>query len=243
LVAREATVALDCALSALTDQLLDRCEQTLRRLPGRIALRVARGDGGYSTASRVRAMPVVALGATDALELCGAAYLAGLRDCRVVLPRGDVTVAGEVRHGLPFVSPSGLTGIGTELVVPTAVLAPEPESGADERLHRMTDQPVVRAHHDADTLACVGAATSRPAGWLDEVAFIESAAELEGVRRDAVERATAIVMANGAAPGTAYVADVSTVAVPYSPSGTVRIRVRVAGDPDDSVATTPGRAR
>ena len=57
-----------------------------------------------------------------------------------------------------------------------------------------------------------------------------------GVRRDAEERATAIVMANGAAPGTACLAEVSTVAVPYSPSGTVRIRVRVAGAPDTALA-------
>ena len=34
-------------------------------------------------------MPVVAFGATEALELCGAAYLAGLADCRVLLPRGE----------------------------------------------------------------------------------------------------------------------------------------------------------
>jgi hypothetical protein len=85
---------------------------------------------------------------------------------------------------------------------------------------------------DAVTLACVGAAVSRPAAWLDEVAFIESAGELDRLRREAVDRATAIVMANGAAPGSAYLADVSTLALPYSPSGTVRIRVRVTGDPD-----------
>jgi hypothetical protein len=43
-------------------------------------------------------------------------------------------------------------------------------------------------------------------------------------------------MANGAAPGSTRVAEVSTVAVPYSPSGTIRIRVRVAGSPDTSLA-------
>jgi hypothetical protein len=39
-------------------------------------------------------------------------------------------------------------------------------------------------------------------------------------------------MANGAAPGTTYLVESSSVAVPYSPSGTVRIRVRVAGASD-----------
>lgn len=243
LVGREATVVLDCALSTLTDQLLDRCEQTLRRLPGRISLRVARGDGGYSTASRIRAMPVVALAAAEALELTGAAYLAAERDCRVLLSRAGGAVSGEVRHGLALVSPSEFAGIGTELVVPTAVLVPEPASDPDA--HRVGDQPAVRPQLDPDTLACVGAAISRPTAWLDEVAYIKSAAELDGVRRDAVERASAIVMANGAAPGSVSVADVSTVALPYSPSGTVRIRVRVTGDPDPAAAgpLSAGRRR
>jgi hypothetical protein len=235
LVAREATVVLDCALTSFTDRLLDRCERTLARLPGDVQLRVARGDGGYSTPSRIRVTPVVAFGATEALELCGAAQLAGERDCRVLLQHGDLWVAGEVRHGLAVVRPAEPAGVGTELVVPTAVRAPEPEALS----YRRSDVPVVRPAADRFLLACVGAAISRPASWLDEVAFIESAAQLERVRRDAEERATAMVMANGAAPGTTHIAEVSTVAVPYSPSGTVRVRVRVAGLPDMTPAALP----
>lgn len=236
LVAREATVVLDCALRGLAEQLLDRCETTLRRLPDGIHLRVARGDGGYSTPSRIRAMPVVALGATDALELCGAAYLDGRDDCRVLLPRAGGPMGGEVRRGLAMVRPAEPAGIGIELVVPIAVLAPEPAFTPDGGPSGAPDGPVVRGRVPAQLLACVGAAVSQPTSWLDEVAFIESADELERVRRDAEERATAIVMANGAAPGTAYIAEVSTVAVPYSPSGTVRIRVRAAGAPDRELA-------
>ena len=70
-------------------------------------------------------------------------------------------------------------------------------------------------------MACVGAAVSQPTAWLDEVAFIESAAQLDRVRREAQERATAIVMANGAAPGTVSVTEVSVVAVRLQP-GLVR---------------------
>jgi hypothetical protein len=232
LVAREATVVLDSALGVLAEDLLDRCERTLARLPGAIGLRVARGDGGYTTPSRIRAMPVVAFGATDALELCGAAHLEGHEDCRVLLPRPGGQVAGEVRRGLALVRPAEHAGIDTELVVPTAMLALEPDAPPGGLRARVTDVPVVRARWERHLLACIGAAVSQPTSWLDEFAFIESAAELERVRRDAEERATAIVMANGAAPGTAYLAEVSTVAVPYSPSGTVRIRVRVAGAPD-----------
>ncbi|MBU2666140.1 hypothetical protein KOI35_21815 [Actinoplanes bogorensis] len=226
LVAREATVVIDCALTALTERLLDRCERTLARLPGSLELRVARGDGGYSTPSRIRVTPVVAFGATEALELCGAAHLARLDDCRVLLPRGGRRLAGEVRHGLAVVRPDEPAGIGTELVVPMAVLTAGPEESS---LYLQPEQP-------PHVLACVGAAISQPASWLDEVAFIESADQLEHVRRDAEERATAMVMANGAAPGTTHVAEISTVALPYSPSGTVRVRVRVAGSPDTSLA-------
>jgi hypothetical protein len=121
--------------------------------------------------------------------------------------------------------------------VPTAVLAPDPGVPYDHEDHQVDESPVVRPHTDVAQLACVGAAISKPMAWLDEVAFIGSAAELHRVRRDAEERATAIVMANGAAPGTAYLAEASAVVVPYSPSGMVRIRVRVAGAPDTEAAS------
>ena len=229
LVAREATVVLDCALGTLTDTVLGRWERAIASRGQHIALRVARGDGGYSTPSRTRALPSVTLGATDALELCGVAFLAGQPDCRVLLPRPTGQLAGDVRQYLPVVRSAELAAIGTELVVPTAVLAPDPGGLDGGARRRVSDVQVLVAQDEPGLLACVGAAISRPTAWLDEVAFIESSAVLERVRRDAAERATAIVMANGAAPGTAQVTELSTVAVPYSPSGTVRIRVRVAG--------------
>lgn len=225
LVAREATAVLDSALRPLAAAVLGRCAQALvRHLPG-VALRVARGDGGHTTPARAGGLPVTVLGATDALALRGAADLAGRSDVRVVLRRPDGAVAGDVRRGLAVVRTAQLAGIGTELVVPTAVLAPHP--GVAE-----AGDGVLIAGDDLDLLAGVGAATSRPTSWLDEVAIIESAAELERVRRDSAERAVAFLTANGAVPGTAHVVELSVVAVPYSPSGTVRIRVRVAGDPD-----------
>ena len=184
--------------------------------------------------------------ATDALALSGAAHLAGLHDCRVLLPcaesgaagglnvRSSVQVAGDVRNGLPVVRPGELPGIGTELVVPTAALAPEPGPGQPRHRWPSADVPVAIPTRSLPELASVGAAIARPMAWLDEVAFIESAAQLDRIRRDAEERATGIVMANGAAPGTAHLTELSTVAVPYSPSGTVRIRVRVVGADDPS---------
>ena len=229
LIAREATVVLDCTLGQLTDALLARWEAALERHAPGVPLRVARGDGGFSTPSPVRSRPSVALGAADAAELCGAAYLAAHEDCRVLLRRPEGQVAGDVRHGLPVVRSAQLVEVGTALVVPTAVLAPEPGGADGAQVLRVTDVPIVVAGGDPYERVCVGAATSQPTGWVDEIAYIESAARLAGARREAEERAAAMVTANGGAPGTSYLIESSIVAVPYSPSGTVRIRVRVAG--------------
>ena len=229
LVGREATVVLDSGLGALIDAVIDRWEKAVAAHIGSAQLRVARGDGGYSTPAWMRALPSVALGATPALELAGAAHLAGLQDCRVLLPRADGRVAGDVRHGLPVVRAVEIAALGVELVVPTAALASTPNASAANAASSGADIPVCAADRPTAELACIGAAVSCPTAWLDEVAYIESAQALERVRRDAASRARAIVMANGAEPGTTRVTELTTVAVPYSPSGTVRIRVQVAG--------------
>jgi hypothetical protein len=119
------------------------------------------------------------------------------------------------------------------------VLAPEPGGVDGGEVLRVTDVPIVVVDGDPYERVCVGVATSQPTGWLDEIAFIESAVHLAGARREAEERAAAMVTANGAAPGTSYLIESSIVAVPYSPSGTVRIRVRVAGASDAAVPGVP----
>jgi hypothetical protein len=238
LAAREATVVLDLALAPLVQGLVDQCEEVLERTGSSAQLRLARGDGGCSPPSRIRPMPVLAVGATAALQLTGAAWLAGRPDCRVLLPPrrpGGRMRAGEVRDGLAVVGPTELPELGAGLVVPTALLTHQP--AVDLPPHRSSDQPVVHPRRCVETLACVGAAVSCPAAWSDDVAFIESAAQFDAVRKEAVARTTAFVMSNGAAPGSARLAHFSAVALPYSPPGTVRIRVRVVGEPDRRSST------
>ena len=232
LVAREATVTLDCALRPLTDALLTEWERALAEVLPDASLRVARGDGGYSTSSRVRSLPVMSIGSADAMQVAGAAYLERSPDCRVLLPRPGGQVAGDVRNSMVAIRSGELAAFGVQLVVPTAVLTPDHGETPGAEAGRSTDVPVVLASRDVEELVCLGAAVSSPTAWLDEFAFIESATQLDRVRGEARERARALVLANGAAPGSAYVAEVSTVAVPYSPPGTVRVRVRVAGAPD-----------
>jgi hypothetical protein len=234
LTPREATVVLNSALSDAAEDILDACENAVRQWTPGTPLQVGRGDGGWADAARMRTLPVLGLGAADALQLLGAATLAGMDDCRVLLDLPSGRVVGDVRHRLVAVRPYALRGLGTELVVPTAALtgADGVQRTSDPMTWRSGDVPLVEADRDPDDLTCIGAAVSRPTAWLDEIAFIESTTELEGIRRDAQARATAIVTANGANPGTADIVEMSTVAVPYSPSGTVRVRVRVAGAPD-----------
>ena len=232
LVAREATVTLDSALRRLTDLLLAQWEAAMAGVLRASSLRVARGDGGYSTSSRVRSLPAMSIGSADAMQVAGAAYVERSRDCRVLLPRPGGQVAGDVRNGMVAIRSGELAAFGVQLVVPTAALTPDHGGASGAESGRSTDVQIVLAARDLEELTCLGAAVSSPTAWLDEFAFIESAAELDRVRGEARERARALVLANGAAPGSAYVAEVSTVAVPYSPPGTVRVRVRVAGAPD-----------
>ncbi|MTD15571.1 hypothetical protein GIS00_16685 [Nakamurella sp. YIM 132087] len=238
LVAREASVVLNAALTGVVEPLLVAWVLAVsRHFPG-AALRIARSDGGWSTPAWIGAMPVLGLGARDSLRLLGAATVAGLPDCRILLPAtgssADATV-GEVRRRLVTARPHVSTELGAELVVPLPVLTPyrrsaQPGGPSDvtERHHR--DVPWVDASEsDQDLLVCIGAAVTRPSAWLDEIAVIDSVPRLEQVSRDLQARATAIATANGVAPGSAAVVEMSTVAVPYSPAGTVRIRVRVSG--------------
>ena len=217
--AREATVVLNSALSGAAVDIVDRCERAARGVP----FHIARGDGGWVNASRLRTLPVLGLGAADALQLAGAAFLAGIEDGRVLLHRDPHPVVGEVRHGLAAVRPQTLPDLGTALVVPTAELT---------HANPLPPTPVVTADRDPDELTCVGAAVSRPAAWLDEIAFVSSTAQLEQARQDTQARATAIATTNGAVPGSVVTVESSAVAIAYAPSGTVRIRVRVVGAPE-----------
>lgn len=240
--AREATVVADAALGAAVDALVDRVEAVLRRRAGRrgAELRLCRGDGGSLSAERARSAPVLVLGGGLGPAVLGAAQVAGADGCRVLLPApdGGHLVAG-VRNGLALVRPLVVGEPAAELVVPSVALDPAlPADRADRGARPHSPEgdgalggrvPDVVADGELDVLACVGAALARPLSWLDEIAAIGSADDLAAVQRAAVQRATALATANGAEPGSADVVEVSTVAVPYSRSGTVRVRVRVGG--------------
>ncbi|PWJ49559.1 hypothetical protein SAMN06264364_12526 [Quadrisphaera granulorum] len=236
--AREATVVADAALRGAVDVVVDRAEAVLRRRAGRrgAELRLCRGDGGSLSAERARSAPVLVLGGGHGPAVLGAALLAGLDRCRVVLPAvGGGHLVGGVRNGLALVRPLVVGSPPAELVVPTVAVDRARPGVAGDRLPADAGSPVdgqvpdVVADRPLDELACAGAALARPLSWLDEIAAIGSADDLAAVQRTAVQRATALATANGAEPGSADVVEVSAVAVPYSRAGTVRVRVRVGG--------------
>ncbi len=242
LAARETTVVLDAALVTAVDGVLAELEEVLAARGVDVPLRVARGDGGWVSAEKARDHPVLVVGAWEGLQVLGAAHLAGVASGRVLLPAARGHRVGGVLNHLVVVRAHALGGTATELLVPTAALG---ETGADPpgvspvHPHAERDaggllaaEDVVVADRPPDELACTGVAVTRPMSWLDEIVLIESADQLEEIRRDAVARATALVMANGAEPGEPPVVEVSTVALPYSRSGMVRLRVRVAGHGD-----------
>lgn len=125
--------------------------------------------------------------------------------------------------------------LGRQQNLPLIRTPPSSWPPGDDEGHAVRPQGPQRAIEiavDPPDLVCVGAAISQPTAWLDEIVHVHSAAELEQVRRDAQEQVAAMVTALGADPGTVEVVETSVMAMAYSPSGTVRVRVRAVGTPD-----------
>ncbi len=120
LAGREASAVLNAALADVAEEVLGACEAAAGRVVPRAQHGVARGDGGRTPLARARTLPVVAVGAAEAAALLGAARLAGLERCRVLLPGPDGALLGEVRSGVPLVPPADLALIGTALCPPMA---------------------------------------------------------------------------------------------------------------------------
>lgn len=239
-LARESTVVHDAALSGPLQALLGVwVDAVAQRFPD-CPLRIARCDGGWSAVPWILDHPVIALASDVAMHLLGAAAEAGERSCRVHIETAAGAMLGEVRANLVTVGIHAWAALadpmGWDLVVPqpelTPVFAPsssatnDPEHGVDATL------PLIRSSSDLGALIGLGSAVSRPTAWLDEVAQILTVAELIALQENARARLIALATTSGAAPGTATVIDMSTIAVPYSPAGTVRITARATGSPE-----------
>ncbi|MBB5935499.1 hydantoinase/oxoprolinase N-terminal domain-containing protein [Streptomyces zagrosensis] len=298
LVGREASAVLNAALADVADEVLTACEAAAEQVMPQAQYGVARGDGGRSPLARVRALPVVAVGAAEAAALLGAAHLAGLERCRVLLPGPAGALLGEVRSGVPLVRPGQVPGWGVRLSVPMAILsakgtaAGDVAAGVADSAGDGTEPPLVVVtpegdHHHAPPkpaatrgpgpgpghspshshshsaasavvpepaagrpaawrgrvplvppadLSLIGIALCPPMAWVDEVVQVKDARELTAVQRDAEERTIAMVIAQGAAPGSARLVETTLVAMPFSPAGTIRVHLRAIGRSEPEAA-------
>ncbi len=226
LFAREATVVLDCALAGLVEAAVEDWQAALRTARARWVLRFARCDGGHSTGTVLVSSPVVGFAAGNALAAVGGAHLAATPDCRVIYTEDGHTHATVVRSGLPLARAAQQSGIGTELVIPSAVRA---TWGTDRSRDPGGDLPHVVRTEGPQELRAVGAAVARPTAWMDLVASIDDPLELEQLRRQTEERVLVMLLSDDALPGSEHVTESSAMAVPYSRSGTVRLVVRAEG--------------
>lgn len=234
-VARESTAVHDAALFDPVDRLLGAWESAAaHQLPGS-TVHVARSDGGWSTLSWARNHPVILLSSDLSSILLGAAAEAGSASCRVRIDTPAGPMEGEVRDQLVVVGTdawASLDGtLGWDLVIPQAELStvfahPWP---ADEERGDGAFEPVVEPKLPHLQLAGLGTAVSAPSAWVDEVAYITTSEQLTDLREDVRTRVITLATANGATPGSALVVEMSAIAMPFTPAGTVRITARATG--------------
>ncbi|SEU44499.1 hypothetical protein [Nonomuraea wenchangensis] len=259
LLDREAATVINAALLARAAELAERCVRVGELVGPGVSTWFAAGDGGRISAERLRLLPVLALAASEAAALTGAARLAGIGDALVGLALPDALAVGHVTGGLPEVTVDRPGPGGVRMAVPTASLtripgSPSASAAAFALLaEHEPDQAVVaagsageaagRAHAVAarlpapgrlvlpgGELAAVGAACTEPTAWLDTVVYAESREELDRQRGIAEQRALTLVAESGARLGSERVVSSRAVSMSFLRSGSYRLMVRAGGE-------------
>ncbi|MEV5553190.1 hypothetical protein AB0L44_05990 [Nonomuraea wenchangensis] len=259
LLDREAATVINAALLARAAELAERCVRVGELVGPGVSTWFAAGDGGRISAERLRLLPVLALAASEAAALTGAARLAGAGDALVGLALPDALAVGHVTGGLPEVTVDRPGPGGVRMAVPTASLTRIPGSPAASAAafallaEHEPDQAVVaagsageaagRAHAVAarlpapgrlvlpgGELAAVGAACTEPTAWLDTVVYAESREELDRQRGIAEQRALTLVAESGARLGSERVVSSRAVSMSFLRSGSYRLMVRAGGE-------------
>ncbi|MER7617969.1 hypothetical protein [Nonomuraea wenchangensis] len=259
LLDREAATVINAALLARAAELAERCVRVGELVGPQVSTWFAAGDGGRISAERLRLLPVLALAASEAAALTGAARLAGAGDALVGLALPDALAVGHVTGGLPEVTVDRPGPGGVRMAVPTASLTRIPGSPAASAAafallaEHEPDQAVVaagsageaagRAHAVAarlpapgrlvlpgGELAAVGAACTEPTAWLDTVVYAESREELDRQRGIAEQRALTLVAESGARLGSERVVSSRAVSMSFLRSGSYRLMVRAGGE-------------
>ncbi|MEZ7124048.1 hypothetical protein ACBR40_01835 [Nonomuraea sp. AD125B] len=259
LLDREAATVINAALLARAAELAERCVRVGELVGPQVSTWFAAGDGGRISAERLRLLPVLALAASEAAALTGAAWLAGAGDALVGLALPDALAVGHVTGGLPEVTVDRPGPGGVRMAVPTASLTRIPGSPAASAAafallaEHEPDQAVVAAGSTGEAalraravaarlpapgrlvlpggeLAAIGAACTEPTAWLDTVVYAESREELDRQRGIAEQRALTLVAESGARLGSERVVSSRAVSMSFLRSGSYRLMVRAGGE-------------
>ncbi|MFF0775091.1 hypothetical protein ACFYUK_39830 [Nonomuraea wenchangensis] len=262
LLDREAATVINAALLARAAELAERCVRVGELVGPQVSTWFAAGDGGRISAERLRLLPVLALAASEAAALTGAAWLAGAGDALVGLALPDALAVGHVTGGLPEVTVDRPGPGGVRMAVPTASLTRIPGSPAASAAafallaEHEPDQAVVAAGSTGEAagraqavaarlpapgrlvlpggeLAAIGAACTEPTAWLDTVVYAESREELDRQRGIAEQRALTLVAESGARLGSERVVSSRAVSMSFLRSGSYRLMVRAGGEAGD----------
>lgn len=240
---REATAVLNSALVPFAESLATSLALVAgEQVPG-ARLYVTTNDGGRVPLSRLSSTPVHSMYAGQASELIGAAALSNLDDGAVVVADGSESFYGEILAGVPAVVPQrqrrGEETLATQSAKVLRVTeflvggqAKPPTVVAAEGAPRLVPHLWLRASRRADVdLRALGAACAPLADWVNRVVTAGSAVEMNLALAAAEARATARLVAFGAAPSEVRIIESRVAATAYENPRVVSVRVRaVAGD-------------
>jgi hypothetical protein len=238
---RDHTAILNSALIETGEELAAMLEAAGRRHFPAATLSFARNDGGRSPLPRLAVVPVHGLRPEPAMQILGAATLAGVPDGEVVLCTDSGVSVGSTRRGLPAARSLIRQGYEASLASNAAVVEPYtanhpvrpgvPLVVAD--LRSMPEGPLpfglvpTVAAQDA---ALVGCAAAPLTAWIDRLETVSGRADLQLVQHRAEEDAESAAVQLGANPGLTHIVESNVFAMPYGNPGIVRIRVQAAGE-------------
>ncbi len=239
---RDYTAILNSALMETGEDLAATLEAAGRRHFPSATMSFAKNDGGRAPLARLAVIPVHGLRPEPAIQILGAATLAGALDGEVVLCTDSGVSVGQIRGGVPATRSLIRQGYEASLASNAAVVEPYtadhpvrpavPSVVADLRSARETPLPfglvpTLVAAHDA---AQVGSAVAPLTAWIDRLETVSGRADLQLVQRRAEEDAESAAVQLGASPGLTRIIESNVYAMPYGNPGIVRIRVQAAGE-------------
>ncbi|MEV8150740.1 hydantoinase/oxoprolinase N-terminal domain-containing protein [Arthrobacter sp. NPDC080073] len=239
---RDYTAILNSALMETGEGLAAMLEASGQRHFPSATMWFAKNDGGRAPLARLAVIPIHGSRPEPAMQILGAATLAGALDGEVVICADSGVTVGQIRGGLPATRSVIRQGYEASLASNAAVVEPYtadhpvrpevPSVIADLRSGQDTPLPfglvpTLAAAHDA---AQVGSAVAPLTAWIDRLETVSGRADLQLVQRRAEEDAESAAVQLGASPGLTRIIESNVYAMPYGNPGIVRIRVQAAGE-------------